>query len=306
MGRLEDWYPSILLIYLFWAVAIGLQRLSRDWWRPASGMLLLASAAGWLLYSPLWPGAAFKARNYEIVPHDRLARRALQRVHASASVAAQDALVPHLAHREEIYLYPWITAGRTADVVALDLSMGTYPLSLGEYTSRAYDYLASVNHTIVQQVDGFYLFQRTGSLEPQVVRGDTWGDLITLTGYSADIAREGTRFEVTMADAGTTTVRVTLLWRMDADTGQNLTVFIHILDGAGLLLAQHDGWPADAHRPTSVLSPGSAIRDIHTLSWSGAQDPTTLSLRIGIYDSDTGEPLLLPSGDGFVVVPVAE
>ena len=306
MGRLEDWYPSILLIYLFWAVAVGLQRLSRDWRRRASGLLLLASAAGWLLYSPLWPGAAFKARNYAIVPHDRLVRRALQQVPTSASVAAQDALVPHLAHREEIYLYPWITAGRTADVVALDLGMGTYPLTLGEYTSRAYDYLASVNHTIVQQVDSFYLFQRTESLEPQVVRGDTWDNLMTLTGYSADIAGEGTRFEVTMADAGTTTVRVSLLWRIDAETDQNLTVFVHILDGAGQLLAQHDGWPADSHRPTSVLSPGSAIRDSHTLSWPGDQDPATLSLRIGIYDSNTGEPLLLPSGDGFIVVSMAE
>ncbi|MCD6286364.1 MAG: DUF2079 domain-containing protein, partial [Anaerolineae bacterium] len=121
MGRLEDWYPSILLIYLFWAVAVGLQRLNREWWRPASGLLLFASAAAWLLYSPLWPGAAFNARNYELVPHDRLVRRALKRVPTSASVAAQDALVPHLAHRQEIYLFPWITAGKTPDVVALDL-----------------------------------------------------------------------------------------------------------------------------------------------------------------------------------------
>jgi len=306
MGRLEDWYPSILLIYLFWAVAVGLQRLNREWWRPASGLLLFASAAAWLLYSPLWPGAAFNARNYELVPHDRLVRRALKRVPTSASVAAQDALVPHLAHRQEIYLFPWITAGKTPDVVALDLSMGTYPLSLGEYTSRAYDYLASVNHTIVQQVDNFYLFQRTDSLEPRVVRGDTWGNLMTLTGYSADIAREGTRFEVTTAGADTTTVRVSLLWRMADETDQNLTVFVHILDGAGQLLDQHDSWPADSHRPTSVLSPGSTIRDIHTLSWHGSQDPATLSLRIGIYDSNTGEPLVLPGGDGFILVPVAE
>ncbi len=306
LGRLEDWYPSILLIYLFWAVALGLQRLGKRWRRPAAGLLLLASAAGWLLYSPLWPGAAFKARNYETVPHDRLVRRALQQVPTSASVAAQDALVPHLAHREEIYLYPWITAGRTVEVVALDLSMGTYPLSLGEYTSRAYDYLASVNHTIVQQVDSFYLFQRTDSLEPQVVRTDSWGNLMTLTGYGADIAREGTRFEVTMADLGTTTVRVSLLWRMEAETDQNLTVFVHVIDSTGQLLAQHDGWPADSHRPTSVLSPGSAIRDIHTLSWPGDQDPATLSLRIGIYDSNTREPLLLPGGESFIVVPIAE
>ena len=62
LGRLEDWYPSILLIYLFWAVALGLQRLGKRWWRPAAGLLLVAGAARWLLYSPLWPGAAFKAR----------------------------------------------------------------------------------------------------------------------------------------------------------------------------------------------------------------------------------------------------
>jgi hypothetical protein len=264
--------------------------------------LVVAGAAAWALSSPLWPGAAFQPRNYEIVPHDRLVRHALSDVDPAAVVAAQDALVPHLSHRKEIYLFPWIYAGADADVVALDRSMGTYPLSLGEYTSRFYDYLASPEYEIAHQVDDFFLFQRTDSVVSEISRDDVWGGLIRLTGVTVDAAEDGTSFEVTTTASDVTTLRVVLMWQMVAATDRNYTVFVHAIGDQGQLLTQHDTWPADEHRPTSVLSPGSVIRDVHFLRWAGRPEAAQ-SLRVGVYHSLTGEELHLPDGAAFITLP---
>ena len=303
MGHLEDWYPSIPLIVLFWAVAVGARRLPKRWQRPAGGLLVAAGAAAWLLWSPMWPGAAFRPSNYEIVPHDRAVRQVLVTVPAAAAVSAQDALVPHLSHRERIYLYPWVPEGETADYVALDRSMGTYPLPYGQYWSYFYDVFASTNYEIVAQVDEFYLMRRTDALVPEVPRHDTWSDMLTLTGYTALTATPDGPFHLTTAAPGETTARVALIWQAEQAMTLNYTAFVHVLDGGGQLLAQHDSWPADTSRPTSVLSPGTTIRDTHTLTWTAPVPLDRISLRIGLYDSETGIPLTLPDGEPFIVVP---
>jgi uncharacterized membrane protein len=303
-GQLGAWYPSVPLVFLGWATALGLRRLPTRARRPAAVLLLVAALGGWLLYSPLWPGAAFEARHYVVVPHDRAVRRALREIPTEATVAAQDALVPHLAHRREIYLFPWITEDTSADYVALDRSMGTYPLELPQYNTAFYDHLAGAEHAIAAQVDDFYLFRRVEALTPDVTCRKTWGDVLTLTGYSLTPATEDGPFQRTTAAPGEATLRVALLWRVERTMTENYTVFVHLLDAEGRLLAQHDSWPADAYRPTSVLGAGSHVRDVHTLTGPAVTASDGLSLRIGLYDSVTGTPLLLPDGEAFIVVPL--
>jgi uncharacterized membrane protein len=306
MGRLEDWYPSIPLILLFWAASAGVLRLPLSWRRAIQGAVLVAGAAAWLLWSPMWPGAGFRPSNYRIVPHDRAVRKVLSTVPATASVAAQDALVPHLSHRERIYLWPWVPEGQSVDYVALDRSMGTYPLPYGQYWSYFYDVFASPNYEIAAQVDEFYLMRRTADSQPAVLRRDTWGGALTLTGYTAVVATDDGPFQRTTASPGGLTLRVSLYWQAERVMERNLTAFVHLLDREGSLLAQHDSWPADAHRPTTVLSPGALIRDVHTLTWIGRNVPEELQIRIGLYDSETQAPLLLPSGEPYITVPLAE
>jgi hypothetical protein len=83
--------------------------------------------------------------------------------------------------------------------------------------------------------------------------------------------------------------------------GQNYSVFVHLLGQDGQLLAQSDTWPADAHRPTSVLSPGDTIRDVHYLDAAGAI-PQDAVLRIGLYESITNDRLLLSSGQDALMI----
>ncbi len=304
MGRLEDWYPSIPLIVLFWAVAVGAQRLPRPKWRAVQVALVVAGGAAWLLWSPMWPGAAFQPQDYRIVPHDRAVRHVLRTVPTSAAVSAQDALVPHLSHRERIYLHPWVPSGAHVDYVALDRSMGTYPLPYGQYWSYFYEIFASPTYEIVAQVDEFYLFQHVGEAQPAALRHDTWSDAMTLVGYTVVTDGEGNAFQRTTAPPGESAARIELYWQAEREMDRNYTAFVHLLDGSGDLLAQHDSWPADSHRPTTVLSQGARIRDTHTLTWTQHALPETLFLRIGLYDSESQTPLSLPNGDPFIVVPL--
>jgi hypothetical protein len=76
-----------------------------------------------------------------------------------------------------------------------------------------------------------------------------------------------------------------------------------LLGEDGRVLGQHDAWPADAHRPTSVLPPGDVIRDVHYLE---APEPVSSCalLRVGLYEGTTGKRLLLQDGQEAVLLPL--
>lgn len=98
------------------------------------------------------------------------------------------------------------------------------------------------------------------------------------------------------------TLRISLFWRMAHSVDRNYTVFVHAVNQDGDVVAQHDGWPADAHRPTSVLPAGTEFRDVHYLSLP-PDPPDDLALRVGIYDEEGGR-LLTDEGQGFVSLPL--
>jgi uncharacterized membrane protein len=305
MGQLRLWYPSVLLVFLYWAVALGTYRLPQKQQKIALGGLLVAGLTSWLLYSQLWPGANFEAARYQVGEHERQVRAALAEVPQEAIVAAQDVLVPHLAHREKIYLFPWLSSEEQADVIALDRDSKLYPLSPEQYQGEFYDLFAGTTYQITQQVDQFYLFQRLQRLEPQRLRQDSWDNAFTLTGYNVVMATKNGKYQISNREQ-TNNARINLFWRAEEEMASNYSIFIHLLDGQNEIITQHDGWPADAYRPTSALKAGETLRDVHYLSWIEAIPHHELSLRIGVYESQTGDSLLLPDGQPFIVVPFAE
>lgn len=122
---------------------------------------------------------------------------------------------------------------------------------------------------------------------------DTWNDSLTLTGYSVTVAATDGAFKrILAATASERTVRVELFWRVEQPMTRNFSVFVHVLDSQGQVWAEHAGWPADAHRPTSVLESGALIRDVHYLSWTESVVPEEMLLRIGLHESLTGTPYL--------------
>jgi uncharacterized membrane protein len=304
MGRLEGWYPSMLMPLLYWAVAVGVSRVRGHWRTVALVALLIAGIGGWVAYSEVWLGRWFWPDCFEVTEHHRQVEAALRRIPADAVVAAQDPLVPHLSHREQIYLFPWVPKDVQPDYVVLDREMKTYPLVIDAYRSLFYNRLAGTEYQIDHQIDSLYVFRYAGSVSPAVAREDRWGEALTLTGYEVAAAPPGEAFGPVEGElpAGAT-VCVSLFWRVEQPIEQNYSVFVHLVSADGRLLAQHDGWPADAHRPTSVLLPGAVVRDVHYLD-VGEAVSTDAVLRIGLYESMTGEHWLLQDGHEAVTLPL--
>lgn len=107
--------------------------------------------------------------------------------------------------------------------------------------------------------------------------------------------------EVTLAGyrivPGATTT-IDLAWQPATRLGQDDTVFVHILDEAGTLVAQRDAQPRDGGYPTSLWAPGEVITD------SAAFDlaPGSYQLALGLYDPEYGHYFALPDGSTRLVV----
>jgi Dolichyl-phosphate-mannose-protein mannosyltransferase len=100
-------------------------------------------------------------------------------------------------------------------------------------------------------------------------------------------------------------LHVTLYWRADRPAPTDYSVFLHLLDAEGHMVAQQDGPPQNGNAPTSWWQPGDLIPDAHALSIPSGIRPGTYVLAIGIYDSLKGPRLPLfdaagkPIGDSW-------
>lgn len=107
--------------------------------------------------------------------------------------------------------------------------------------------------------------------------------LITLLGY--DLARTGEALSIT------------LYWKSERAMSQDFSVFIHLLDANGNLVAQHDSAPQNGNAPTSWWRPGDLIADGHELNipkiFAGRY-----TLALGVYDSMSGARLPLFGANG--------
>ncbi len=73
---------------------------------------------------------------------------------------------------------------------------------------------------------------------------------------------------------------VALDWLASTKPKGDYTVFVHALDAAGKLVAQHDGLPAAGSYPTSLWQPGDRVEDLHPLGQPAAPG---LRLEVGLY-----------------------
>lgn len=126
--------------------------------------------------------------------------------------------------------------------------------------------------------------------------GHQFGDAVTLAGYT-----------VTPGDNGT--LQVTLYWQATRPLTENATVFVHLLDANGNLLAQSDAAPVQNSYPLTTWPTGPLIADTHTLTLPTGSSPA-VQLAVGLYQPTTLArwPVLLPDGsvdpDGRALLPV--
>ena len=86
--------------------------------------------------------------------------------------------------------------------------------------------------------------------------------------------------EIALLDAQRTGAGVTLRWQALKKPARDYTVFIHVLDAHGGLVAQQDSPPRGGAYPTSLWDAGEVVDDPHPLSFSAQPGQR---LEIGLY-----------------------
>jgi hypothetical protein len=109
-----------------------------------------------------------------------------------------------------------------------------------------------------------------------------------LTGYA---------FEPAVIRPGDAAVLLTLQWTTTALIPKDYTIFTHLLDASGQLVAQSDSEPASGTRPTRSWKIGDVIVDHYALSLPPDLPAGDYRLNIGVYDWRTGERLQVGEAD---------
>ncbi len=106
---------------------------------------------------------------------------------------------------------------------------------------------------------------------PPAPQHSTWYDLggqITLEGYDAPAqAQAGQPFSLT------------LHWQAQAVPLDNYTVFVHVVDASGQLVAQHDNYPHNGIYPTWAWAKDEAVADAHTFTLPAG----SYTFKVGLY-----------------------
>jgi len=113
----------------------------------------------------------------------------------------------------------------------------------------------------------------------------TFGERVGLLGYDSQL--HGSE------------LRVTLYWRAEGRLEQDWSVFIHVLDQAGQLVAQRDSQPVDGSYPTSAWEPGEVVTDVHVVNLPASAAEGGYQLQVGLYLAESGQ--RLPVADAMGV-----
>ena len=120
------------------------------------------------------------------------------------------------------------------------------------------------------------------------------GDEATLLGYhlaQQSPIRPGDSFELS------------LYWQCSKPMSQDYTVFVHLLDQAGVLRAQRDSAPRDGTYPTSIWERDEIIVDPYIITVPRAAPPGDYRLAVGMYQWPSLQ--RLPVGDSDqIMLPV--
>ncbi|MCB8945189.1 MAG: phospholipid carrier-dependent glycosyltransferase [Ardenticatenaceae bacterium] len=80
-------------------------------------------------------------------------------------------------------------------------------------------------------------------------------------------------------------LNVHLTWAVDDWICHDYKVFVHVYDGAGMLVAQQDVQPLHGARPTWVWRPGESLEDVVTVRLPPELAAGTYEVALGLYDS---------------------
>jgi len=99
------------------------------------------------------------------------------------------------------------------------------------------------------------------------------------------------------------TLYFALYWQSQIAMDRNWSIFVHLVDEDGIIIAQRDRYPGQGLLATTLLKPGQTFADSYALPIPAtAFGDVDAHLEIGLYDLQTGERLRLTSGQEAVSV----
>jgi uncharacterized membrane protein len=295
VSQLQFWYVAPLLPVLFVATAAAIGWSPRGRARILSILLVVASAAAYLLLGQGPLALQYEGARFDVNERTACGTRLLALIPADASLSAQDNLIPHLAHRRTLYVFPSL-GEPPAEYVVLDARYefaGGYsnwpvvrPLDVPRVVNQ---FLSNPAYDLIGDGCDYKVLRHAGA--PQIAnrRDVTFGQMARLLGYFVSVADDQGVFQPAppLLRAGQS-VRVILWWQAATRISRDYTVFVHALDSGGQLAGQHDSPPANGFRPSSQWAEQEVVRDIHyfVLSANAAE------IEAGLYDGQTGERLV--------------
>ncbi len=106
-----------------------------------------------------------------------------------------------------------------------------------------------------------------------------FGDALRLTGYTIQ--------------QNETALEVTLFWRGERGVLRPYTVFNHLINEQGTLVAQQDNWPGNSQWPPTCWYVGETVVDHYTIPLPENLPPGSYTLLTGWYDAADGRRLLI-------------
>jgi hypothetical protein len=201
----------------------------------------------------------------------------------------------------------WNPAGYVEDRHELDVpptsAAGKYWIEVGVYTSdqrRRLSVLDSAGQPLGDQlllapVKILDSVRRAPS--PSRPMDVTFGGSARLLGYDLATTQDERRTTNTPPSSfvvrPSSTLQVILYWQALTHLDRDYTVFVHLLDSTGRLVAQHDAQPRGGYFPTTYWDPGEFITDEHALEIPASLAPGGYTLTIGLYDLETGERMVV-------------
>jgi hypothetical protein len=133
-------------------------------------------------------------------------------------------------------------------------------------------------------------FKITGAppLAPQIehVVNHVFGDQIALVGLARpDSVVRGS------------TLSLKLYWRALAPIAEDYTVFVHLVDANGNIIAQRDSQPQRGAYPTSFWDAGEIVMDEYALVVPRDASPSDYQIRVGVYRANDVARLATRNGD---------
>ena len=93
------------------------------------------------------------------------------------------------------------------------------------------------------------------------------------------------------------TIQAALYWTATKPQDERYSVFVHILDGEGKIVAQHDGIAGGGLCPSTSWGDGEAVRDVHDIHLPETLNPGNFRIIAGLYDPHSGRRVRVLSGE---------